>query len=42
MSKVYYTGKKLFDGRNVMEDFAMVAENGKILAVGSQSELPCP
>lgn len=42
MSKVYYTGKKLFDGRNVMENFAMVAENGKILAVGSQSELPCP
>lgn len=42
MSKVYYTGKKLFDGRNVMEDFAMVAEGGKILAVGSQSELPCP
>lgn len=42
MSKVYFTGKKLFDGYKSMDNFAMLTENGKILAVGPQSEIPCP
>lgn len=42
MSRVYYTGKKLFDGRRCIEDFAILAEGGKILAVGPRSETACP
>ena len=34
MSKVYYTGRRLFDGRRCLEDFAMLTEEGRILAVG--------
>lgn len=42
MCKVYYTGKKLFDGHGFIENFAMLAEDGKILAVGPQAEVACP
>ena len=42
MSKVYYTGRKLFDGRRCVEDFAMLTEEGRILAVGPQAETDCP
>mgnify|MGYP003373108319 FL=1 len=42
MSKVYYTGKKLFDGHKCIDDFALLEENGKIVAVGKQTEIPCP
>jgi len=42
MSKVYYTGRRLFDGRRCVEDFAMLTEEGRILAVGPQAETACP
>ena len=42
MSKVYYTGKKMFDGKKVVENFALLVEDGKILAAGTQSEVACP
>ena len=42
MGKVYFTGKKLFDGRRCVEDFAMLAEDGRLLAVGPRAEVPCP
>ena len=42
MSRVYYTGKKMFDGKKVVENFALLVEDGKILAAGTQSEVACP
>lgn len=42
MSKVYYTGEKLFDGRRCVKDFALLVENGKILAAGPRGEVACP
>ena len=42
MSKVYYTGKKMFDGKKVVENFALLVEDGKILAAGTQSKVACP
>ena len=42
MSKTYYTGKQLFNGNSTIHDFAMVVENGTILNIGTQSEVPCP
>ena len=42
MSKVYYTGRKLFNGREIIENFALLAEDGKLLAVGRESEVACP
>ncbi|MEG0765939.1 MAG: hypothetical protein RR403_07810, partial [Pseudoflavonifractor sp.] len=42
MNQTYYTGRKLFTGRGVVDDFAMLAEGGTILAVGSQQDVTCP
>lgn len=42
MGKVYYTGKKLFDGKTCIKNFAMLTENGKVLAVGPEAEVFCP
>ena len=42
MSKVYYTGKKMFDGKKTVDNFAMLVEDGKILAAGPQAEVACP
>ncbi len=42
MSKVYYTGKKLFTGKDFIQDFALLEENGRLLAAGPASEVQCP
>ena len=42
MSKVYYTGKQMFDGKKTVDNFAMLVEDGKILAAGPQAEVACP
>ena len=42
MSKVRYSGRRLFDGRRMIDDFAMLVEDEKILSVGLAGEVPCP
>ena len=42
MSRVYYTGKRLFDGKKTVDDFALLVEDGKILAAGPRAEVACP
>lgn len=42
MSKTYYTGQWLFTGREIISDYAMVAEGGKLLAVGREDGVECP
>lgn len=42
MSMTYYTGRKLFTGKDFIQDFALLAKDGKILAVGPADEIQCP
>lgn len=42
MSKTLYTGRWLFTGREVIEDFALLAEGGKITYCGPRAALPAP
>jgi len=40
MAKTYYTGKRLFDGRQRIEDFALLVEDGKLLYAGHRGDAP--
>ena len=39
---IYYTGEKLFTGKNFIQDFAMLTDNGKVVAVGTREEVQRP
>jgi len=41
-NKRYFTGRWIFTGRGIAENFAAVAENGVITAFGPAGEVPCP